>query len=205
MLHIFPRLAQKQGYRTVRCLTSYLVIGCWPELTSVLSTCRGIAGWCPTTWSSLWVNGTDSTPPAPVFTGEKRNETTTTEGGTNELTRSDPVQIWWAKINGWAVELPTKRLSNFLASVMWIQLSFSMTLMCFTSSLNLQKVNTTETEKEKEAAKKNLRSVLQLKREQPPIWILNQTHFVCAKVVAEVPHVSQLMSSAVVDVKWFFF
>lgn len=34
----------------------------------------------------------------------------------------------------------TKRLSNFFASVMWIQLSFSTTLMCFTSSLNLGKV-----------------------------------------------------------------
>lgn len=33
----------------------------------------------------------------------------------------------------------TKRLSNFFASVMWIQLSFSITLMCFTSSLNLKK------------------------------------------------------------------
>lgn len=36
-----------------------------------------------------------------------------------------------------AAEPPTKRLSNFFASVMWIQLSFSTTLMCFTSSLNL--------------------------------------------------------------------
>lgn len=32
----------------------------------------------------------------------------------------------------------TSRLSNFFASVMWIQLSFSTTLMCFTSSLNLR-------------------------------------------------------------------
>ena len=35
----------------------------------------------------------------------------------------------------------TKRLSNFLASVMCTQLSFSTTLMCFTSSLNLGKAH----------------------------------------------------------------
>lgn len=44
-------------------------------------------------------------------------------------------------LRGWAGGSPpgprTKRLSNFLASVMWTQLSFSTTLMCFTSSLNL--------------------------------------------------------------------
>lgn len=37
----------------------------------------------------------------------------------------------------------TSRLSNFLASVMWIQLSFSITLMCFTSSLNLKQKSLT--------------------------------------------------------------
>lgn len=45
------------------------------------------------------------------------------------------------RLRGRASESPpgprTKRLSNFLASVMWTQLSFSTTLMCFTSSLNL--------------------------------------------------------------------
>lgn len=39
--------------------------------------------------------------------------------------------------DGRSQDARTKRLSNFLASVMWIQLSFSTTLMCFTSSLNL--------------------------------------------------------------------
>lgn len=38
-----------------------------------------------------------------------------------------------------ATDARTRRLSNFFASVMWIQLSFSTTLMCFTSSLNLDK------------------------------------------------------------------
>lgn len=36
-----------------------------------------------------------------------------------------------------ATQARTKRLSNFFASVMWTQLSFSTTLICFTSSLNL--------------------------------------------------------------------
>lgn len=40
-----------------------------------------------------------------------------------------------------ATEPRTKRLSNFFASVMWTQLSFSTTLMCLTSSLNLGKAH----------------------------------------------------------------
>lgn len=104
---------------------AYLVSAYWPELASVLLTCRGIATWCPVTWSFLLVNGTDSTPPAPVVM--------------NRAEGLKHVNIWLtAGILSCYLNLRlTKRLSNFLASVMWIQLSFSMTLMCFTSSLNL--------------------------------------------------------------------
>lgn len=48
--------------------------------------------------------------------------------------------LWPPRPGAGAAGVPgtrTRRLSNFLASVMWIQLSFSTTLMCFTSSLNL--------------------------------------------------------------------
>lgn len=48
----------------------------------------------------------------------------------------EPSSLPWGQAAG-ATEPRTKRLSNFFASVMWIQLSFSTTLMCFTSSLNL--------------------------------------------------------------------
>lgn len=55
------KLLDRRGVRK-----AYLVSGYWPELASVLLTCRGISVWYLTTWSFLWVNGSDSTPPAPV-------------------------------------------------------------------------------------------------------------------------------------------
>lgn len=45
---------------------AYLLSAYWPELANALSTCRGSATLCPRAWSFLWVNGTGSTPPAPV-------------------------------------------------------------------------------------------------------------------------------------------
>lgn len=54
-------------------------------------------------------------------------------------------------------------------------------------------------QREREGRLKKKRNILQPERN--PIWIANQTHFVCAKVVAKIPHVSWLMSSAVVNIK----
>ena len=51
--------------------------------------------------------------------------------------RPGPSSHLWGQAGGSSPGPRTKRLSNFLASVMWTQLSFSTTLMCFTSSLNL--------------------------------------------------------------------
>lgn len=101
----------------------------WPVLVTVLSTCTDNAMWYLTTWSSLSVNATDSTQPVPVqIIGTKmKNQTIWFDCYQSNL----GILFLWLNIR------LTKRLSNFFASVMWIQLSFSMTLMCFTSSLNL--------------------------------------------------------------------
>lgn len=118
---------------------AYLVSEYWPELANALSTCRGIAMLCLRVWSFLWVNGTGSTPPAPVESTEKEETRgkKTTGFSLGWCYHADTEALW----GGWGFSriCLTKRLSNFFASVMWIQLSFSITLMCFTSSLNLKK------------------------------------------------------------------
>lgn len=111
---------------------AYLVSVYWPALESALLICRGIAMWCLTTWSFLSGNGPGSTPPAPVLIHRTGGFTHSSD---HMFLFSSMTSSNWSTVglNIWL----TKRLSNFLASVMWIQLSFSTTLMCFTSSLNL--------------------------------------------------------------------
>lgn len=112
-----------------RCLTDqlsriFLTLGTLPlrptaeerPLAQRRGTFAGLSHWEPALQEWLWA----AAPPLCGLSG-----------------RPGPSSHLWGRASGSPPGPRTKRLSNFLASVMWTQLSFSTTLMCFTSSLNL--------------------------------------------------------------------